>query len=259
MPQGEEKLEDLGGGIRAIVSGNHTFGADAVLLADFSHPPESGRLCDLGTGCGIIPLLWRRAGAENEIDAFELDPDAADMARRAMVLNGLTVAVHMRDFRRIGPEYHGRFRLVTCNPPYTPAGAGTMSASGASRMARHETACTLADVTAAASRLLLPGGRLCLCMRPDRLSDVLVLMHNAGLEPKRLRLVQQDMGRRPWLVLAEGRKGGRSGLLVEPVLLVRDGGGFSAEMRRIYGCRSDGGSFLPSEGTDEFLDGGREL
>ena len=259
MPQAEEKLEDLGGGIRAIVSGNHTFGADAVLLADFSRPPESGRLCDLGTGCGIIPLLWRRAGVTNKIDAFEIDTNAADIACRAMALNGLTAVVHLRDFRRIGPEYHGRFRLVTCNPPYTPSGAGTVSASDASRVARHETACTLADVTAAAARLLLPGGRLCLCMRPDRLSDMLVLMHAAGLEPKRLRLVQQDTGRRPWLVLAEGRKGGRPGLLVEPVLLVRDGGEFSAEMRRIYGCRSDGGSFLPSEETDEFHDGGPRL
>ena len=249
MPQEREKQEDLGGGIRAVVSETYTFGADAVLLADFSRPPASGRLCDLGTGCGIIPLLWRRNGAENEIDAFEIEPGAADIARRAMALNGLTVAVHRRDFRRIGPEYHGRFRLVTCNPPYTPAGAGTVSVSGASRVARHETACTLADVTAAAARLLLPGGRLCLCMRPDRLYEMLALMHASGLEPKRLRLVQQDAGSRPWLVMAEGRKGGRPGLLAEPVLLVRDGGNFSAEMRRIYGCRSDGGGFLPSEET----------
>lgn len=240
-----ERLENLGRGVRAIVSPAHTFGVDAVLLADFAAAaarPGTGRspahrLGDLGTGCGILPLLWRRAGLTQPVDAFELQPEAADMARRAVAMSGIEdVTVHTCDLRRLGVEFAGRFSLVACNPPYTPVGAGHLSRSAAARAARQETACTLGDVAGAAARLLEPGGRLCLCLPPTRLAELFATLRQNGLEPKRLRPVQRDTLSAPWLMLAEGRRGGRPGLAVEPALLMRDAqGGETAEMRRIYG------------------------
>ena len=47
----------LGGGITALVTAEHRFGSDAVLLADFARPKRRDIVCDLGTGCGILPLL----------------------------------------------------------------------------------------------------------------------------------------------------------------------------------------------------------
>lgn len=234
-----ERLEDLGQGLRAIVSPTHTFGTDALLLADFARAAvcrSDAPLCDLGTGCGIIPLLWRRAGLMNPVEAFEIRPEAADMARRAVACNGLSdITVHMQDLRAIGPEFAGRFALVTCNPPYTPAAAGRLSRSSAARVARQEIACTLSDVVAAAARLLHGGGSLCLCLPPARLGDLVWEMRRGGVEPKRMRLVQLDAGRAPWLVLAEGRRGGRPGLRMEPALLMRDGRGCeTAAIRQLY-------------------------
>lgn len=235
-----ERLEELGRGLQAVVSDAHTFGADALLLADFSRAAvrrPDAPLCDLGTGCGIIPLLWRRAGLFNPVEAFELRPEAADMARRAAALNGLSdMAVHTQDLRAIGPEFAGRFALVTCNPPYTPAGTGRPSRSPAARAARQETGCTLSDVIAAAARLLHGGGSLCLCLPPARLADLMGEMRRGGVEPKRMRLVQLDAGHAPWLTLVEGRRGGRPGLRMEPTLCMRDGqGNETAAMRQIYG------------------------
>lgn len=91
------------------------------------------------------------------------------------------------------------------------------------------------DVCAAASRLLRFGGRLCVCQRPERLPDMMEAMRNHGIEPKRLRMVQQRGDKAPWLVLMEGKKGSRPFLQVEAPLIVEDGaGGFSPEMKRIY-------------------------
>ena len=53
-----ERLDPLGGGLKIIVSKEHIFGTDAVLLASFSDIRKNDTACDLGTGCGIIPLLW---------------------------------------------------------------------------------------------------------------------------------------------------------------------------------------------------------
>ena len=72
------------------------------------------------------------------------------------------------------------------------------------QIARHETECTLDDITKTAAKLLRFGGRFCICQRPERLTDVLLSMRNSGIEPKKLRLVQQRKDKAPKLFLAEG-------------------------------------------------------
>ena len=52
-----EKLTDK---IFVCASKNHRFGTDAFLLADFSAYRKKDKVCDLGTGCGIIPLIMQK-------------------------------------------------------------------------------------------------------------------------------------------------------------------------------------------------------
>ena len=72
------------------------------------------------------------------------------------------------------------------------------------------------------------GGRFALCHRPERLADVFAALRAARLEPKRLAFVKHDAAAAPWLLLAEGRKNRRPGLVVEPDILT---GGSSAATR----------------------------
>lgn len=55
-----EHIEDLGDGVGVVVSKQHTFGTDAMLLAAFANPKRNDIACDFGSGCGIIPFLWLR-------------------------------------------------------------------------------------------------------------------------------------------------------------------------------------------------------
>lgn len=81
--------EYLGGGITAVVSEAHSFGTDAVLLAHFASPGKRAVCCDLGSGCGIIPLLWcRHEGAR--ITAVELQPLGVKQIEAAIELNSLS-------------------------------------------------------------------------------------------------------------------------------------------------------------------------
>ena len=104
----------------------------------------------------------------------------------------------------------------------------------AEKIARHEVLCTIDDVCGAAARLLRFGGRLCLCQRPERLCDTLCAMRRAGIEPKRIRFVQQRPDTSPWLFLAEGKKGSKPHMTVDPPFLIEGEGGFSPELLRIY-------------------------
>ena len=123
---------------------------------------------------------------------------------------------------------------MTCNPPYKAQSAGIESAMTAQRIARHEILCNIGDVCRAANQLLKFGGRLCICNRPERLADVVAAMQQNGIEPKRLRFVAKNPESAPWLFLMEGRKGGKPFLSVLPQLHVREGSGYTEEMRRLY-------------------------
>lgn len=218
-----EHLEYLENGVTVVVSPAHTFGTDALLLADFAAPKQSTRACDLGTGCGILPLYWKSRGLCSRIDGVELQAKAVSQFARGILQSGVSDSVfaHHADLRDLkGVLDFGTYDLVTMNPPYTAANAGLQSREPAARLARHETACTLADAAAAAAHLLKSGGRFCLCLRPERLCDAMDVLRRARLEPKRLRLVSKDAQSAPWLCLLEGRRDGKAGLRILPHLFL---------------------------------------
>jgi len=236
-----EHLEPLSRDANVIVSSGHRFNTDTILLAAFS-TPRDGEICaDFGTGCGTIPLIWCGRTKPKEVYAIELQEDACDMARRSVAFNHLTDVIHvvncdMKELRAGGAVIPRPLDLIACNPPYKAEGTGLKNPSEGLRIARHEVACSFSDIAASASSLLRWGGRFCCCLRPERLCDALFVLRNAGVEPKRLRFVQQRQGKAPSLFLLQANRGGKPGMVVEPVLFIEEeSGGYTEEMKQIYG------------------------
>lgn len=236
-------LEPLGSSTEIFVSKNHTFGTDAVLLSNFANPKRSDNAVDLGTGCGIIPFLWFRDKAVASATGIEISPEGVALANASKIKNGNPDNFNfiLGDIKAPFESLKkGEYTLVTCNPPYKAAGTGILSESSADKKARHETACELRDVIAAAAGLLKFGGRFAICQRPERLGEIFSLMTEHKLEPKKLRLVCKREGCEPWLVLVEGRLGGGKGMRIMPNLNLYKNGELSEEMLQIQGAYSDG-------------------
>ena len=231
------KREPLGNGYFVNVTPHHTFGTDAVVLRNFANPKKKDTLVDLGTGCGIIPLLMLRDGMLSSAIGVDISHEATFLAdRTAKELNLDNFKIINSDLKELkGKVEFGCHTLVTCNPPYKAPNAGLKNPDEVEMVARHEVACTLEDIIAVSAKLLQSGGRLCMCHRPERLSQLMSLMTLYKIEPKRLRLVAQRKGEEPWLVLVEGRRSGNVGLRIEPTLYVEENGEFSPEMLEIYG------------------------
>ena len=223
---------------RVLVSREHGFSTDTLLLADFSLPLRGEACADLGTGCGVIPLLWKLRGKPGPVWGVELQEDGARQAEVSVRENGFSreITILQGDVRDIRSLFsHQSLDLVSCNPPYQAAGTGLPGTREALHTARHGDTLSLGDLARAARYVLRQGGKLCLCLRTGRLAEALALFREESLEPKRLRLVQQRAGKAPYLFLLECRSGGRSGMTVEPTLLLEEGGAPSAELEAIYG------------------------
>lgn len=199
------------------------FGIDAVCLSNFANIKKGDTVLDIGTGTGIIPILLCAKTKGHHFTGLELQEEYADMARRSVQMNGLCdrIAIHCGDIKngaQLYPTNH--FDAITVNPPYIANAGGVLNESSAKAIARHEIACTLADIVTVSARLLKTGGRLYMVHRPTRLADIICTLRTAKLEPKTLRFVQGKLDKKPSLVMVEAVDGGKPELAVEPVLVL---------------------------------------
>lgn len=218
-----------------------SFSLDAVLLARFAYVPKKrGRIVDLCTGNGAIPLFLS-ARTESSITGVELQPRLAGMARRSIEFNGLEEQIDIieGDVKEIPAQLgYEKFDTVTCNPPYFQA--HEMSDKNLSEhmaIARHELHLTLDEAVRSASQLLKQGGKAAFVHRAGRLIDIMAAMRNNRLEPKRIRLVYPKAGKEANTLLIEGIKDGKPDLKVLPPLIVYgDDGEYTKEVRGLlYG------------------------
>ncbi|WP_027964434.1 tRNA1(Val) (adenine(37)-N6)-methyltransferase [Halalkalibacillus halophilus] len=217
------------------------FSADAVLLAHFTYLPiKKGKIIDLCTGNGVIPLFLSKR-SQVEMVGVEIQERLFDMAKRNVSLNGLEEQIKIvhEDLKVVKKQFpHENFDLVTCNPPYFKEGTpDKMNINEHLRLARHEILCDLEDVLKASSQLVKSGGKVSLVHRPERLSDMFHLSAQFKLEPKRIQLVYPKQTKEANMLLIEFVKDGQSGLKVEPPIFIHEeNGDYTEEMTRIlYG------------------------
>jgi tRNA1Val (adenine37-N6)-methyltransferase len=248
-----ERVDDLQrNGLKIIQDPTRfCFGMDAVLLAGFAAgaDPVKGistsdsmhgkKLCDLGTGTGILPLLLSARTKADELIGLEIQKDSADMAQRSVLLNDLSprVRIIQGDIKEAGTIFGAAsFDIVTCNPPYMIGGHGIANPDAPKAIARHEVLCTFEDIALNVEKILKPGGRFYLVHRPFRLSEILVTLTGHHLEPKRMQLVYPYEDKEPNMVLIEAVKGGRPRMQVErPLIVYEKPGVYRQEIYDIYG------------------------
>jgi tRNA1(Val) A37 N6-methylase TrmN6 len=212
-----------------------SFSLDAVLLARFAGVPLRGRMLDLCTGNGVIPLLLTTR-TEASIDGVEIQPRLADMAKRSVQLNGLSHKINiiegdLREWTAEGEAYDA----VTVNPPYLPLQSGDHKGNHHQAMARHEIGCNLEDVIAAASRAVRPGGRVSMVHRPSRLVDIIDIFRRYRLEPKRIRFVHPRQEAESNMILIEASRDGKPEVrLLPPLIVYGEDGDYSPELLAVF-------------------------
>lgn len=215
----DETLDEfMEGRLRVIQSRRgYRFSSDAVLLAEFVSTRAGDLVVDLGTGCGIIPLVLLLTRPIRHAVGLEIQPDLAGQAFRNALLNGLThrMSVIQGDLRH-PPIAPFSADVVVCNPPYRQTSTGRVNPDLQRAIARHEVLASLDDILGASRRVLKAGGRLAVIYAAVRLVDLLIRMRGFGLEPKRIKLIHPAPESDAKLVLVEASAGGRRGVKILP-------------------------------------------
>ncbi len=170
---------------------------------------------------------------------IEVQGDIASVAHRNGELNALgeVCSVINKDLREVTiTDIGNEVDFVFSNPPYMKVDSGKSNENDFKNISRHEVCGEIEDFCKCARLLLKHGGSFYVVYRPDRMIDLISSMRNNEIEPKRLTFIHANTHTPPSLLLIQGKKGGKSGLVIDkPIYIYKDGTTeYTEEFSRIY-------------------------
>ena len=219
------------------------FGIDSVLISDFAKGIKKGaKVLDLGTGTGIIATLLCGKTELSEIVGVEIQEEVYEMANRSIKLNDLEEKFRIINDNIINLNKYfekNTFDAIVTNPPYKKKDSGIENQDKRKLVSRHEIEANLEDFIKVSKDMLKDKGDLYIVHRPERLVDLLSIMREYKIEPKRIKFVYSNVNSVSKLVLVQGTKNAKPFLKVEKNLYIYDEkGNYTDEINKIYnkGC-----------------------
>ena len=211
-----EVLEEFFGDKKIIQNVSlYRFTSDSILLSRFARAKVGDVVADFCSGSGVVGFHFLCLNPKvKSLTLFEMQQELADMSRRTAELNGFDCSVVCTRLQDIPLEYDDGFSLILCNPPYERSGFENDDYKKA--ICRKEITLTLPEIVQVAFRKLKFGGRLAILNRADRTAELLYLLKDRHLEPKRLQFVSGTPSAKPYLVMVEAVKGGKEGIEILP-------------------------------------------
>lgn len=216
-----------------------SFSLDSVLLANFVNLNKNiTNVLDIGCGNAPIPLILSTK-TNAFITGVEIQRDVYDMAKRSVSINNLDDRINIinDDINNYADSMESDiFDVITCNPPFFKVNPGSnFNESLYKVIARHEVKLDLNQLFKISRKLLKNGGVVSIVHRPDRLIDIISVMRENNIEPKRLRFIYPKEGRECNMILIEGSKNGSSGLKILPPLITHNSdGGYTKEVLNYF-------------------------
>ena len=216
----------------------YRFSIDAVILAQRVRPKPGERVVDLGTGCGIVPLIVGYRHPETHLFGIEIQKELADIADANVRDNGMEgiIRIVCRDMQTIQPAmFQGPVDIVVSNPPFRKTASGRINPNRQRAVARHEISVTLFKVVKTASDILRRGGLFVLIYTSERLPELIQHMRACRLEPKSVRFIHSRTDSESKLMMMEGIKQARPGLKVgPPIVIYNEDGTYTKEVAAMF-------------------------
>lgn len=210
------------------------FSLDSILLANFVNiNPSYKNILDIGTGNAPILLVLSQKTTAN-LTGIEIQKESYDLAVETIKLNKLEDKITLinkdvKDYYRESES--DLYDLVVCNPPYFKTeNASHLNKNLNKTLARHEISLNIEDIFKITKKLLKNKGIISIIHRPERLVDIVTLMRQNNIEPKRIKFVYPKKGKESNMLLIEGMKNGKPGIKVLEPLYIYENNEYTKEV-----------------------------
>lgn len=214
-----------------------SFSLDSIILANYSTIRfRDKNIVDFCTGNCVVPIILSQRTKSN-ILGVEIQEKLCILANKSIKLNKLEdrVKIVNSDIKIFSQEHLNEFDLVLCNPPYFKNyDMSTKNISYEKMVARHEVLLNLNDLVACAKKVLKDNGTFSLVHRTDRLMEIFECFKKNNIEPKRVKFIYNNINSSSTLVLIEGQKVGKVGMIVDkPLIMYNFDGSMTEEYKKL--------------------------
>lgn len=172
-------------------------GTDAVLLAAWVDATDCSNVLDIGTGCGIIPLMLAQRYENIRIDALDIDEqsviEASENFQRSRWHSRLKV-IHA-DITAFSKANQSQFDLIVSNPPFFTSVFKTKHQRR--NLARHTDTLSFEQLAFSARSLLREQGRFSLVLPSDQFDKWNKAALNEGMWLHKMQKIIPVQGKTP--------------------------------------------------------------
>ena len=217
-----------------------SFSLDSVLLPNFvTLNKDVKNILDLGTGNAPIPMILSTLTDKATIYGIEIQKDIYDMALESININKLNERVKLinDDMKKLDQYFEPNFfDVIVSNPPYFKLEELSKKNEDEHKtIARHEEKINLAELVAIAKKFLNNNGVFAMVHRTDRLIEIIEEMRKNNIEPKKIQLIYPKKNTNSNMVLIEGKKNGKPGLIIkEPLFIHDDNGEYLDDIKKLF-------------------------
>ena len=199
----------------------YRYSIEPFLLADFMSLLPGQSVLDIGTGCGIIPILLVQREPSLKITAIEIQD--CSQAQKNIQQNGMEqkiTLIHgdfLKEAENLEPE---SFDHIVSNPPYRKIQTGRINPDAGKALARHELSLNMNSLLDKSAQLLKKAGQISLAYPPERMSETLRELECRSLYPRQARFIHGNFQTAAKIFLVSALKGKKSDFSVAPPLAV---------------------------------------
>ena len=194
-------------------------GTDAILLGRWVEVRPTDVVLDIGTGCGLLPLMLAQKGI-SQVDAVDID---------AVSIEEATINFEASQWRDQLKAYHSdildfqtdkKYDLIVSNPPFFNR-YSKCDSDRKSRARHNDAGLSYAAICSVVSRLMQPDGRFALVLPDNVMEAFMEEAEKAGLYlHKRMTIIPIE-GKEPNRVNLE-LGFGKSAEIQEETFVIRD-------------------------------------
>jgi tRNA1Val (adenine37-N6)-methyltransferase len=194
-------------------------GTDAILLGRWTKVKPTDVVLDIGTGCGLLPLMLSQKGVAH-VDAVDID--AASIEEATINFEASQWHEHLKAYCTdiVGFQSDSMYDLIISNPPFFNR-FSKCDSERKSRARHNDAGLSYATVCREVHRLMKPEGRLSVVLPFDVMQEFLKTAEGFGLYLHRCMTIVPIAGKEPNRVKLELRFG-RNDNVHEETFVIRD-------------------------------------
>lgn len=214
------------------------FSLDSVLLYNFLNIKPNMKIIDICSGNCPIPLMISKK-TTSTIYAVEIQKEIYDLGLESIKLNNLDDKIKLlnMDAKELTNKFEtDTFDLITCNPPYFKNSENSKkNDNNIKTIARHEVKINLEDILKISRKILKNNGSIVLVHRPERLTEIILLMKENNISPKRIQFIYPKNNTESNMIIIEGTKNGNNSLkILKPLVIHEENGDYKEEIKKMF-------------------------